>query len=294
MSKRISKLGVPNPNQHQDFDNVLKKTFTRVYTTLIQKLLGIDLEKTIEIPKTFSKTKEKRANFAVKVIPKNEKPHIVHVEFQGRSVRNMHIRELGYYHDFLSEFDMEVVQYVIYMGSGEHKMIDSIQHKNLHFSYKIIVLKDIDVQIFLESNNPHELILAILCKYEKKDAPEIIHQILEKLLRITENERELYEYTTDLEILSNLRNLQTVTKKQIDKMPITYDLKKDLRYKEGKVEGKIEGKIEGEMNKARIAIINMLKLNTLSIKQIASVLEVPLSFVKKVQAELANNPNLKA
>lgn len=147
-------------------------------------------------------------------------------------------------------------------------------------------MKDIDAKIFLESNNPHELILAILCKYEKKDAPEIIHQILEKLLKITENERELYEYTTDLEILSNLRNLQIVTKKQIDKMPIIYDLKKDLRYK--------EGKIEGETNKAHIAIINMLKLNTLSIKQIASVLEVPLDFVKKVQAELAKNPNLKA
>ena len=55
MSKRISKLGVPNPNQHQDFDNVLKKTFTRVYTTLIQKLLGIDLKKTIEIPKSMFK-----------------------------------------------------------------------------------------------------------------------------------------------------------------------------------------------------------------------------------------------
>ena len=185
---------------------------------------------------------------------------------------------------------MEVVQYVIYMGISDHKMIDSIQHKNLNFSYKIIVLKDIDAQIFLESNNPHELILAILCKYEKKDAPEIIHQILEKLLKITENERELYEYTTDLEILSNLRNLQSVTKKQIDKMPITYDLKKDLRFKEGK----IEGEMIGEIKKARIAIINMLKLNTLSIKQIASVLEVSLDFVKKVQAELANNPNLKA
>lgn len=115
----MSKLRVPNPNQHQDFDKVLKKTFTRVYNTLIEKLLGLDLQKTVEIPTTFSKTKEKRADFAVKVTHQNEKPHIVHVEFQGRSAKNMHIRELGYYHDFLNEFGLEVVQYVIYMGNGK-------------------------------------------------------------------------------------------------------------------------------------------------------------------------------
>lgn len=298
MSKRISKLGVPNPNQHQDFDKVLKKTFTRVYTTLIQKLLNLDLQKTVEIPTTFSKTKEKRADFAVKVLPQQGNPHIVHVEFQGRSAENMHIRELGYYHDFLNEFGLEVIQYVIYMGSGKHKMIDKINHPNLHFSYKIIALHEIDAQIFLDSNNPHELILAILCKYEKKNAPDVIKQILEKLLTITQNERELYEHTTDLEILSGLRKLQSETKKHLDKMPIIYDLKKDLRYKEGKIEGKIEGEIEGaikgEIKKARIATINMLKLKTFTLKQIADVLEVQLAFVKKVQAELAKNPNLKA
>ena len=77
-------------------------------------------------------------------------------------------------------------------------------------------------------------------------------------------------------------------------MPIIYDLTKDLRYKEGKIEGKIEGEIEGEIKKARIATINMLKLKIFTLKQIADVLEVQLAFVKKVQAELAKNPNLKA
>jgi predicted transposase YdaD len=298
MSKRISKLGVPNPNQHQDFDKIIKKTFTRVYTTLIQKLLGLDLQKTVEIPTTFSKTKEKRADFAVKVMPQNEEPHIVHVEFQTRGVINMHIRELGYYHDFLDEFGLEVRQYVIFMGNGEHKMIDTIRHKNLNFSYKIIVLKDLDAQIFLDSDNPHELILAILCKYEKKNAPILIKQILEKLKSLAQNERDLYEYTTDLEILSGLRKLQSETKKQIDKMPITYDLTKDLRYKEGKLEGKLEGEAigeqKGELRKARIAVINMLKMQTFSIEQIAGVLEVTLDFVKKIQSEWIQNPHLKA
>ena len=291
MSKRTAETKKIS-HQHQDFDKVLKKTFDRVYASLIQKLLGINLANTIKIPTTFSKTKEKRADFAVKVIDDDKKPHIVHVEFQGRQDEKMHIRQLGYYHDFLNEFGLEVLQYVIFMGSGQHKMADRIQHKNLNFSYKIISLNEIDAQIFLDSDNPHELILAILCHYEKNEAPNIIHQILEKLQLKAQNERELFEYTTDLEILSGLRKLQSQTKNQIDKMPITYDLTKDLRFIEGEQKGKIEGKIEGELKKARIATINLLKERLLSVDTIARVLDVPLAFVKKIQDELIKNPNL--
>ncbi len=296
MSKRNTETKKTN-RQHQDFDKVLKKTFDRVYASLIQKLLNIDLAHTIKIPTTFSKTKEKRADFAVKVIEDNQKPHIVHVEFQGRQDEKMHIRQLGYYHDFLNEFGLEVLQYVIFMGSGQHKMTDSIQHKNLNFSYKVIALNEIDAQLFLDSDNPHELILAILCHYDKKEAPLIIHQILQKLQLKAQNERELFEYTTDLEILSGLRKLQSETKKQVDKMPITYDLTKDPRFIEGEqlgiLKGKLEGKLEGELEKARIATINLLKERLLSVDIIARVLDVPLAFVKKIQDELVKNPNLK-
>ncbi len=283
-----------NPRQHQDFDKVLKKTFARVYASLIHRLLGLDLSKTVKLPTTFSRTKEKRPDFAVKVSTEVKGDHIVHVEFQGRNDENMHKRQLGYYNDFYWEFDLPIVQYVIYMGIGKHTMTTSIIHESLQFSYKMIVLNEIDADLFLHSDNPHELILAILCHYDKKKAPDIIHQILDKLQKLARNERELHEFTTDLEILSGLRKLQSETKKQVDKMPITYDLTKDPRFIEGKLEGKLEGTIEGELKKARKAVINLLKNKILDIDQIAQVLEVPLDFIKKIQDELKKNPNLKA
>ena len=81
-------------------------------------------------------------------------------------------------------------------------------------------------------------------------------------------------------------------------MPIIYDLKKDLRYIEGKQEGKLEGKQEGELEgkqeKARTAIIRILKDNTLklSVQKMALILDVSQEFVKKIQEELKNNPDL--
>ena len=71
-------------------------------------------------------------------------------------------------------------------------------------------------------------------------------------------------------------------------MPIIYDLRKDIRFKEGKEEG-LE---EGELKKARIAAMRFLKKGMLSPVAIAEGLDVPLSFVILIQEELEKNPKL--
>ena len=273
------------PKQHQDYDNVLKKSFSRIYQSIIHKLLGLDMRKTVKIPTSFSRTKEKRSDFAIKVSQSGKKPHIAHVEFQSSNDKNMDKRELGYYVDFYWQFNLEVIQYVIYLGAGTPTMKAEITHKNLTFRYNIIIMNQIDVELFLNSDNPHEIVLAVLCKYTRKEAPKIIKQILEKLNVKVHNERELHEYVTDLEILSGLRKLQSETKKQLSKMSIMYDLTKDIRFKEG-----VE---KGELKKARLATIGLLKQGTLSVVTIAEILDVSLAFVVQIQEELHKNRNLK-
>ena len=131
--------------------------------------------------------------------------------------------------------------------------------------------------------------MAVLCKYTRRQAPKIIKKILEKLRAKTKSERDLHEHVTDLEILSSLRNLQSETKKELEKMPIIYVLTKDIRFKEG-----VEvGEEKGELKKARIATIRLLKRGILSAVTIAEDLDVPLDFVLKIQKKLDRNPNLK-
>jgi hypothetical protein len=144
--------------------------------------------------------------------------------------------------------------------------------------------------LFLNSDDPHEIVLAVLCKYTRKEAPKIIKQILEKLKAKVPNERNLHEHVTDLEILSGLRNLQSETKKQVDKMPVIYDLRKDIRFKEGLE----EGLGEGAENKARASAIRLLEQGVLTPAMIADGLGVPLAFVLDIQKALHNKPNLKS
>ena len=278
----------PPPKQHQDYDNVLKKTFSRVYQSIIHRLLGLDMKDMVKIPTSFSRTKEKRSDFAVKVSPSNQEPHIVHVEFQTDNDKNMDKRELGYYNDYYWEYNLEIIQYVIYLGKGTPTMPTEIKHKNLNFCYNMIAMNQVDVELFLNSNNPHEIVLAVLCKYTRKEAPKIITKILEKLKQKVPNERDLHEHVTDLEILSSLRNLQPQTKKEVDKMPIIYDLRKDIRFKEGLAEGLEKVNLE-----KRASAIRMLKLNTLSANVVAEILDVPLDFILKIQKELEQKPTAK-
>jgi hypothetical protein len=114
--------------------------------------LGLDVKDTVKIPTSFSRTKEKRSDFAVKVSPPNKEPHIVHVEFQSDNDKNMDKRELGYYNDYYWEYNLEIVQGVIYMGMGNSTMPTEIKHKNLTFRYEIIVMNQIDVDLFLNSD----------------------------------------------------------------------------------------------------------------------------------------------
>lgn len=64
-------------------------------------------------------------------------------------------------------------------------------------------------------------------------------------------------------------------------MPWIYDLRKDIRFK------------EGSKAKARFIAIRILKQGGLTVEQIAEAIDMPLSFVLKIQKELEKNPNLK-
>jgi hypothetical protein len=74
--------------------------------------------------------------------------------------------------------------------------------------------------------------------------------------------------------------LQPETKKQVSKMPIMYDLRKDIRFKEG-----VEvGEEKGELKKARLSAIRMLKQGALSVVTIAEYLDMPLAFVTQIRS----------
>jgi predicted transposase YdaD len=93
-----------------------------------------------------------------------------------------------------------------------------------------------------------------------------------------------------LEILSSVRKLQPQTIKQINAMPIVYDLKSDLRYQQGLEEGiekgRGEGREEGAMRQLRIFIENMLEAGYEDEILIAGLSNATIAFVQEVKRGL--------
>ena len=125
-------------------------------------------------------------------------------------------------------------------------MQNSLSFDGNNYSFKLIDIRDMDPELFLESENPKEVILAILAGNDKKKRKLLINQIFNKLQFLTTSESELAERLEELEIISSLRGkrIEKFITKQKETMPITIDIRKTLRYQQAKAEGKAESKLE--------------------------------------------------
>lgn len=143
---------------------------------------------------------------------------------------------------------------------------------------------DFSYDLFIHSNNPEEVILAILSDFKEQPADVIIVKILERLKTLETASQNVGKYVLQLEVLSKLRNLQVETIKEISTMPFTYDLKTDIRFKQGREIGKEEGIEQGiEQEKGQVAV-KMLSQTSLTVNQIAAIAGLSISEIKKLKA----------
>ncbi|MBF0536461.1 MAG: hypothetical protein HQK90_15815 [Nitrospirae bacterium] len=189
---------------------------------------------------------------------------LFHVEMQSNNDKDMDCRELEYLHLIYCDYRKPVHQVVLYVGDGKVNMRNEIKMPDLHFKYHIVDIRTIDCRELLESDDPGDNILAILCKTD--DADGTIKGILAKLYELPIGDRE--NYVLKLLTLSRLRGLTKTVKMEVKKMPVTIDITKDELYLDGvevglldgKREGKLEGLLEGELRGKREGLLEGIEL----------------------------------
>ncbi len=81
----------------------------------------------------------------------------------------------------------------------------------------------VDCQTLLSQDKPEALVLAILCDFKGRPAPEVVHFIFERLQQLTaNNESGFREYIRMLEILSTNRGLEKVVEEEVMLSQINY------------------------------------------------------------------------
>lgn len=278
----------------QDYDKIFRENLAEIILPLVRKTVGLNPSKLEYLPEKLQRTVERIPDFLKKVVD-SEKPYILHVEIQTTDTADMVYRMLEYAAMMLRKYKLLVRQYVFYIGEGHAKMPVRLESGTVHFSYTLVNLSEIPYQQFINSDKPEELILTILADFQAEKPREIISQILLKLHQIAPNHLQLGKFIRQLEILSQLRNFNSIVSEEAETMAHGFDITIDRLYIKGREEGIktgiLEGVREGMENGVKIGkeqtqrklIFSALRKNILSNEQIAELLDVPVELVADVQ-----------
>lgn len=276
-----------------EFDKIIKENLTDSFLSLLNTYLGIHVIETVRLPALKQTTIEREVDFLAKVKTIDQQEFILHLEFQSHYETGMKYRMAEYGSILLREYRIPIRQFVVYMGSKKVKVSSKLPEDQVIKGFEWLDLSDIPYQEFLTSESPELIILGILSDFGTLSAEELSLELLHRLHQLGLGESDLRKYITQLEVLSNLRNLNNVVNQSIKAMPITFDIRKSAFYQEGveagKQEGKLEGRMEGRMEGINGIILNMYQKGIV-MTQIADLTGIELAEIKRIIEENKESP----
>jgi len=239
--------------QSGQFDRIFKENIEAVIPTLITKLLHIYPISSEELPDQIQHTKERRPDVLKKITDRDGRTFILHLEIQLSDEQDMVFRMAEYHLMVYRKYRIPVEQFVIYIGPRKPKMPIKFIADRHSFEFRLIVLSEIDYQLFLNSANPEEIIFAILGDFGDEKTENAVANIINRIHETTKSDFALKRYMVQLRVLSQIRKLEPITKKTMESISKFFKVEKDFLY--------IKGMEEGE-SKRNIAFVQSLILGT--------------------------------
>ncbi len=174
-------------------------------------------------------------------------PFIANIEWQVKNDPDMSVRMLVYHALRYKMSRMPVRGFVIYIGNEPLRMVSKLEHFHLRYAFDIVDLRSYTPDFFLQAELPEQVIMAVLTGFNSGEAKrEIVRLILDKLHHLLgQQPLEFYRRVRQLEVLGILRDAQNIIIEEEQQMATLYelyDLKKDIRFLQGKEEGLAIGK----------------------------------------------------
>jgi len=272
----------------KNYDLIFKENIDAMYLSLSELVLKHRPIKISDVNLEIQKTIERYPDFLKKVqSPNSNGVYLLHIEIQTSDDSEMLYRMHEYHSLLFRKFKTKIVQIVIYIGEGISRMTNYYEDDDYKISYNLFSLQNISYQVFLDSDKPEELLLAILANFENLSPEIIIEKILFRAQLITNETFSLDKFVSQFEEISKLRKLENTFKTIIDKvMPLQIKMEETYIFKKGEEKGEKRGEKRGIKNTKIEAIAKLLKIGKLSIEEIAISFDVSVNFVKKIQKEM--------
>jgi len=230
-----------------NYDRIFKENIEALLLPLLKKVLGLNPPKLQPIDAKLQVTQEAEMDNIRRVV--HDDPALdygLQIEFHIAD-EDLRKRNLVHYALFHSITGLPLRQIVIYGGKSDprHIIQNHLVTQSLEMRFEVVVLKQIPKELFIHSNVPEEVVLAILCDFGEDQPEQVVRQILQHLHKICRNSNRIKKYQKQLLTLSRLRKMEIIVKSQVEAMTIHYDIETDGLYLQGLEEGREEGLEQG-------------------------------------------------
>ena len=291
------------------FDKIWKENMFGLFVSLLEKQFDLRLKKYEELTPKFQVTIEREVDFLRLVVDENDNQFIIHIEIQTVFEEHFILRVKEYNALITRRYKLPVRTFVFYLGVDHQRIRTKLPKEMIFSGFNMLSFCALSHQDFISSSNPEEIILAILTDLEKEPSYLIIKEIIEKLESTVQSKAKLKKYISQLQVLSQLRNLDTKVMKIASNMSLFPDIrknaavapiiqaieeeKKEMRQKINTIEQEksiIEQEksiIEQEKSKLQYALVkHLLENKEISLLEISEIANTSISYVEKVQSEM--------
>jgi hypothetical protein len=219
------------PEENFPFDRTIRELLQSIPRRFTELLTG---KRIIEVlDPTFPSVSERIADFIARL----EDGRIVHVELQLQHDPSLQERMIEYFLRIKQRHNEIPLQLILWLGEGKPPYREKVEIGPLTYKCTIKDIKEINCKSLLESDDPNDNLLAVLCKRKKG----FWETLTERLMRLPEDRRKAY--IQKLAYLVKLRRDITLEyetlRKEVTRMPIVIDLEKDPSYIKGMEKGLI-------------------------------------------------------
>ena len=273
------------------YDELFRDNIFNIILPVVDDLLELKVDNPVPFITDIVRTTKREPDYVGKFKDIDGDAGLLHIELQTKDDKMMVHRMREYQCLYEGRFEIPMYQYCIYLGEKPSKMATELKQRiskaSNNYSYKLIELRNYASRLFINSNTPEMVLLAILGNFGQEKPGTIIAEVLKKLQQLATNNNLLSKYVIQLNTLSKLRNLQEETIEQIKAMPIHFDITKDVLYNQGIEKGiktGIEKGIEQGIEKGiEQGVIAMLKGGKHTTVEIAHLMEVTLEQVNAIK-----------
>ncbi len=266
-------------SQSAQYDKIFKENIEAVISSIMQNVLEITAVSMEELPDDIQHTKERKPDTLKKITDEKGNTFVLQIEFQVANDDEMVHRMLDYKAMIIRKYQLPIYQYVIFLGKGQPKMETHLTNVGLTFEYHLLAINAIDYEIFLKSNRPEEIVLAVLANFDKETPENALKRIISRLEETAGGDLALKRYFKQLRILAQLRKLEQKLKNIVmDSIAKYIDEKKDVAFLLGIDKGQQAEKVK--------VVTNLIQKLNLPFEQIADIAGTTVDFVKSVHRQI--------